>query len=463
MRWSGSLVAPPRAARARRHGRWPAAFAPRFFLALLVGLVWLGPAWWEPRFAYVMLAWDGLALLAWLADWRRLPEPHELEISRIWLAPLSLEVESKVAVELRNHARVAFRAVLLDDIPPALVREPPRLPAEVAGRGAAGLAYTVRPVERGDVKIGGVYASYQSPWRLAERWAVAELGQTVRVYPNLEEAKRHTLYLIRSRQIELEKRLKRQPGIGRQFESLREYRQGDEPRDICWTATARRARLISKVYQPERSQAVEIVVDAGRLMLARVGGPGESLTKLDRAVNAALALAQVALRSGDRVGLLSYGRKLQARLGATAGRESLRGVVEALAVVRGELLEADHAAAADQLLALGRQRSLVVWLTDLAETAATPEVIEAASRLLRRHLVMLVAIAQPQLDALVGKRPRDLETMYRYVAALEMIHRREVLLGRLRQQGALVLDLEPGQVSTGLVNRYLLVKERGLL
>jgi hypothetical protein len=56
------------------------AFASRFFLALVVGLAWLGPAWWEPRFAFLMLAWDGLALLAWLADWRRLPAPDELAI-----------------------------------------------------------------------------------------------------------------------------------------------------------------------------------------------------------------------------------------------------------------------------------------------------------------------------------------------------------------------------------------------
>jgi uncharacterized protein (DUF58 family) len=268
---------------------------------------------------------------------------------------------------------------------------------------------------------------------------------------------------MRSRQIELERRLKRQPGIGRQFESLREYRQGDEPRDICWTATARRARLISKVYQPERSQAVLIVVDAGRLMLARIGRDGEPTTKLDHAVNAALALAHVALSSGDRVGLLTYGRKVQARLTANPGRESLRGVVEALALVRGELVEADHSSAADQLLTLGRQRSLVVWLTDLAETAATPEVIGAASRLLSRHLVLFAAIGQPQLDRLSRERPRDLEAMYRYAAALEMIQRREVLLRRLREQGALVLDLEPGQISTRIVDRYLMVKERGLL
>ncbi len=456
------LIPPAATARATTTRRLPAAFAPRFFLALMVGLVWLGPAWWDRRFAYAMLAWDVLLLFAWLADFRRLPKPPEVEISRLWLGPVSLGVETDVALEARNHSSLPFHATLYDDVAPALRSEPPRVALNVPALGTVRGTYAIQPSERGDARIGGVFLRYQSPLKLAERWATAELTQTIRVYPNLQEPKRHTLYLIRSRQIELEKRLKRQPGMGREFESLREYRQGDEPRDICWTATARRAKVITKVYQAERSQPVLIVVDAGRLMLARLGGGAGSLTKLDYAVNAALTLAHVALYSGDRVGLVAYGRKLQARLTAVRGVAHLRALLDRLALVRGELLEANHAAAADILLSLQKQRSLVVWLTDLAETAATPEVIEAASRL-RPHLVLFAAIGQPQLNLLLAKQPGSVQEMYRYVAAQEMVQRRELLLRRLRVQGVLALELEPGNLSTGLVNQYLMVKERGLL
>ncbi len=450
-------------ARAQSRCRWPVAFAPHFFLALLVGLVWLGPAWWEPRFAYAMLAWDGVVLVAWFVDFRRLPKPAQLEVSRIWLSAVSLTVETKVALEVRSGAAVPCRISLVDDVSPSLRPEAPRIELDVpASRSASGF-YWIRPQERGDACAKSIFLRIQSPWKLAERWAAAELNQTIRIYPNLQEPKRHTLYLIRSRQIELEKRLKRQPGIGREFENLRDYREGDEPRDICWTATARRARMISKVYRAERSQAVLVVVDAGRLMLARVGHESDPLTKLDHAVTAALTLAHVALYSGDRVGLLAYGRKLQARLAPARGAAHLRAFLDRLALVRGELSEADHAAAADLLLRLQSQRSLVVWLTDLAETAATPEVIEAASRVLRRHLVLFAALGQPQLGFLGAKRPESLEEMYRYVAAQEMVQRREFLMRRMREQGVLALELDPGRLSTGLVNQYLQIKERGLL
>jgi uncharacterized protein (DUF58 family) len=304
-----------------------------------------------------------------------------------------------------------------------------------------------------------VFLRYRSLVGLAERRARADLSQTVRVYPNLEESKRHTLYLIRSRQMEQERRLKRQHGLGREFESLREHREGDEWRDICWTASARRGKWITKVYQLERSQTLWLVLDAGRLLRARV----EGLPKLDYAVNAALSLAQVALYSGDRVGLLAYGRNLQKQSGAGRGATHLRQLVEQLAEVRSEALEADHGRAAQRLLASQKQRCLVVWLTDLAETASTPEVIESASQLMPRHLVLFVAIGQPELTRLSTRRPRDADQMYLSVAAQEMVQRRELLLRRLRHQGALALELDPRRLSTAIVNHYLEIKERRLL
>jgi uncharacterized protein (DUF58 family) len=285
------------------------------------------------------------------------------------------------------------------------------------------------------------------------------LTQTVRVYPNFGEAQRMRIYLIRSRQIEIEKRIKRQRGQGREFDSLREYRAGDEFRDISWSKTARTGKLITKLYQVERSQTVWLVLDAGRLLRARVG----DLNKLDHAVNAALSLAQVALYSGDRVALLAYDRKVQQRVAPGRGMLHLRSLIESLAQVRAEISEADHLLAAKALLSAQSRRSLVVWLTDIAETAATPEVIECSAAITRRHLVLFGIMAQTELRNLVSDSPETVHEMYRYGAALEIVNRRELLLRQLRQQGAMVLESAPSGLSTALANQYLEVKERSLL
>jgi uncharacterized protein (DUF58 family) len=329
--------------------------------------------------------------------------------------------------------------------------------AEARGEGAA--TYRIRPAQRGDAVLGSCYVRYQSVLRIAERWVRAPIEQSVRIYPNLDEAKRHSMYLLQQRQMAAEKRRTRLRGIGREFESLREYQQGDEYRDICWTASARRAKLVTRLYQMERSQTVWIVVDSGRLMRTRVG----ELSKLDQAANAALSLAQVALYSGDQVGLIAYGRGIRHQLPAAKGSAHLRQIIDRLAMVHEEVSEADHLQMAGRLLTDQKRRSLIVWLTDLAETAMTPEVIDAASMMMPRHLVLFVVIGQPDLGELARKTPRSESEMYRVVAAQEMVHRRELLLARLRERGALALEVSSGAVSPALVNSYLQIKERSLL
>ena len=455
----GTLRPPEIEAPSRSYKRLGVAFGDRFFMLLFVGLAWLGPAFFDRRFVYAMLAWDGMVVLAWLADLAQLPKPRQLSIKRTWRSPAALSLHSEIEITLTNSSRKGIYATIIDTVPLQLTEVPPSLRLRVGANDQAIATYRVCPTKRGDAKLDACYLRYQSVLRIAERWVSAPLQQTVRIYPNLEEAKRYSMYLLHSRRIALEKRHTRVRGIGREFESLREYQLGDEYRDICWTAAARRAKLVTRVYQMERSQTVWIVIDSGRLMRARVG----KLSKLDQAVNSALSLAQVALYSGDRVGLIAYGRAVRQQLPAAKGSAHLRQFIEQLAMVREEGSEADHLQMAGRLLTDQKRRSLIVWLTDLAETAMTPEVIEAASIMMPRHLVLFVVIGQPDLGELAAMTPQTESEMYRVAAAQEMVHRRELLLAQLRERGALALEVTSGAVSPVLVNAYLQIKERNQL
>jgi len=456
-------------ARAERSGRFGAAFGPRFFLFLLVGLVWLGPAWWDARFLAALLLWDVLAVLFWASDLARLPRAGQMEVRRVWTAPPALAVTSEVTVEVfiaaAHGGSTPVLIELADDVSAALRADPPRMQTTCATGLAARTTYGIEPVERGDLRLGSVYLRVQSRIGFAERWLVAPLAQTVRVFPNLEEVRRHTFYLTRSRHAELEKRRARLRGHGREFESLREYRSGDELRDVCWTASARRGSLVTKVHEIERSQTVWLIVDAGRLLRARISLPGlrSPLEKLDFAASAALTLASVVLYTGDRVGLLAYGRRLQQRVNAARGPHQQRALADALALVHAEPYEADHALASETLLISQKRRSLVVWITDLAETAATPEVIESTQRLVRRHLVLFVVLSQPDVARLAAFTPGTRAEMYRGMAAQEMLQRRDLLLRSLHAQGALTAQVDPEHLTFALLEQYLQIKERSML
>src|ERR1035437_3842403 len=469
-----SLHPAPVSAVCERRRRWGFGLTPRTIGLLLGGFVWLVPGFWDGRLAYAMPAWDLLALLAPRLAGRPLPPPAELVAGRSWSNAPALDSETEIELTVENRGRTIVECRLVDDLPPALVEEPKTLRLTAFPRVPARLRYRVEPKERGDWETGWLYVRYRSPLGLFERWAKAPLTQTVRVYPALRTGEEQQIFLARSRQLDLQLRQARQRGLGRDFESLREYREGDDLHDICWTATARRGSPITRQYQTERSQPVWIVLDCGRLMRSRVAatqparesGPAPSRrvhSKLDHACTTAVALAQLALYSGDKVGLLAYGPGIQQRLLPGRGAAHLRQLIESPAQVRAESGEADHLTATAILNRLQPRRSLILWVTDLAETAMRPEVIDGALQLLRRHVLLFVAMAQPEVEQIAQARPRNVEQMFRAVAAQEMAGRRELLLARLHEQGALTLDLNPEALTSSVLNQYLMVKERAMV
>ena len=453
-------------------GRLAFGLTTRAIGLLAAGLLLAFPGFFDARLGYGMLAWDALVFAAALWDGMRLPAPHLISVERAWSNAPALdsetEIELSVQTPVARQGSVILECRLIDDLPDALVATPATYSLRVFPGLRATVRYRIEPRERGDVRIGALFVRYASPLGLVERWAEAPLAQTVRVYPTLRQGEDQQIFLARGRQIDLQLRQVRQRGLGRDFESLREYLAGDDLRDVCWTATARRGQLITRLYQTERSQAVWIVIDAGRLMRGRFASDDSRSqvtdhSKLDHACSTAIALAQLALISGDRVGLLVYGQSVQQRVLPGRGAAHLRQIVEALAQAHGETSEADHLRATAVLNRYQPRRALILWITDLAETAMRPEVVDGALQLLHRHVLLFVAMAQPDVEAIASARPRNVEQMFRASAAQELTGRRELLLARLREQGALTLDLNPEKVTAAVLNQYLMVKERSLV
>jgi uncharacterized protein (DUF58 family) len=465
---SPSLHPEPVRAACWRRGRFAFGLTPRAIWLLAAGLVFALPGFFRATWGYGMLAWDALVLLAVILDGLRLPAAPEITIERSWSNAPALDSETEIELAVEHSAETILECHLVDDLPDALVAAPATRNLRVFPRVRATLRYKIEPRERGDVRAGAVYIRYASPLGLVERWAMAPLEQPARVYPALRQGEDQEIFLARGRQIDMQLRRARERGLGHDFESLREYLEGDDLRDVCWTATARRGQLITRRYQTERSQAVWIVLDAGRLLRGRILSGGGELdrrghSKLDYACSTAVALAQLALFSGDRVGLLVYGQHVQQRVLPNRGHAHLRQIVEALAQARAESSEADHLRATATLNRWQPRRALILWITDLAETAMRPEVIDGALQLLRRHVLLFVAMAQPDVAAIANARPKNVEEMFRASAAQELTTRRELLLARLRDQGALTLDLDPARLTSAVLNQYLKVKERAMV
>jgi uncharacterized protein (DUF58 family) len=456
---SSAIVAESRVSPAARLGGLSFALTRRALLLLLLGTLWLVPAFFVRRFVWGVVVWDATVLLFALIDGLQLPAPSLIEAKRRWISALALGSETEVELSVLQRGRRLLLCRIMDDLPGAFLEAPQWLEATCSPNVPAALRYSFIPRARGDHAAGKLYLRYRSPVGLLERWSAADLTQTVRIYPATGAGQDQSLFLARSRQMELQLRKQRQRGLGREFEALRDYLEGDDLRDVCWKASARRGGLVTRQYQTERSQAVWLLLDAGRLLQGRVG----PYTKLDYATATALAMSRLAISSGDRVGLLAYGRETQQLIAPARGGTHLRQIMESLALVRGEAAEADHLRATVTLNRLQPRRSLVLWLTDPAETSMQPEVAEGAAQLMRRHLVLFVAIEQRDLQQIAAKRPENQQQMFAGAAAQEMVRWRELLLARLRQRGALTLETYPEEMTSFVLNRYLEIKEKALL
>lgn len=352
------------------------------------GLALALPAFWFPRAIWLMFAWDALVLVAAAVDAALLPKPEEIEVTRRFVNSPELGEATQIELAVTQHANLVLDVTLVDDLHPSVIAAPFEQHVQAFPREAATTVATIFPAERGDLLMGRVYLRYRGVLKLVDRWAAAlpvesnGKPQRVRVYAATEQSGANSeFFLMRARQIEQQKRRLRLRGVGREFESLRDYQKGDELRNVSWTATARRGHLISREYTVERSQQVWVVIDAGRLSrtafdLRRSDAPrfvGETeveqdaahlltVTQLDQAASAAVMLARVVGSSGDKFALLTYGRDVKQALTPGNGPLHLRMLMDLLSQTKSEAAEADHLHAVARLKNMQRRRGLMSTL-----------------------------------------------------------------------------------------------------
>lgn len=431
--------------------------APRLAALLAaVSLLFVG-ALALPDLAAVAVAADVALVAAAAVDFALTPRPRELELGVTHPARIPLGRRLELRAEVRHHGRRACTLVALrDDLHPALGRATLRGHWPLAPGGGCEIAYAVDARRRGRVGLGPITLRVAGPLGLALRQIRFPSERRLAVVPGIEHIRRYELLAVVGRLRELGLRPTRWRGAGTSFAGLREYASGEDLRRIDWKASARRGKWISRDYEVERSQNVLLVLDAGRRMTAEL----EGRPRFEYAIPAALLLAHVAGLNGDRVGLLVFSNRVHRFLPPVRGPAAERAIVEALTTVEPELVEPDYPGAFRYLSARARRRSLVVLFTDVIDELASQSLVHQILALPRHHLVLAVALKNPELEAWARARPEGAEDAFRKGAAEEMLHARAQALARMERAGVAVADVLPAEATPEAVNRYLEFKRR---
>lgn len=435
-------------------------FSKLFYLLVAGGFILLSLSWGRPWLRWVVLAYDIALITLAIVDARRSKLPQGVSIAREFGGRFAVGAETEVRINVQNARAHAISLVIKDEYPAQMKLSDLREAAvRIEAQTSAALVYRLTPPKRGRFEFGQIVVRFLSRWNLV--WCETRVGDAVavKVYPNMRRAREAELKALGARSLVASHRKTSWRGEGREFESLRDYVRGDELRHISWTATARRGKLTTRQYQIERDQTILIAIDGGRLMTARI----DQETKLDSAVHAALALMSAAARAGDNAGLLVFGRKIKSFLPPGRGREHMDAALEALYSVEPEMIEPSYSRAFEFIAANSKRRSLVVLLTDLVDEEGSKELL-ASLRLLRpRHLPLVVTIADRDLRAVVSNVPENARDLFTQSVAEEIMYLREAALRRVESQGGLALDVTAAALAPSLLEKYLQVKERGLL
>ncbi|MEQ4715368.1 DUF58 domain-containing protein [Nonomuraea sp. B19D2] len=391
----------------------------------------------------------------------------------------------RATVELivENPGARRVRGALRDAWPPSAGATPRVAELDVPKGERRKIVVTLAPTRRGDRSSVAVTVRSVGPLGLAARQGSHKAPWSVRVLPPFLSRKHLPSRLARLRELDGQHpALVR--GQGTEFDSLREYVVGDDVRSIDWRATARRHDVVVRTWRPERDRRVLIVLDTGRTSAGRVGDapiplagaaqggggllvrpnprPAPGWPRLDWSMDAALLLAALAARAGDQVDFLAYDRAVRAWVSGASRTELLSSLVNVMAPIEAELIEADSQGMVAAILARAKRRCLVVLLTDLNSAALDEGLMPVLPQLSARHLVLVAGVSDPRVAAMAGRRG-SAEAVYDAAAAEHAQLARRRITARLRRHGVEVVDAPPEDIAPALADAYLALKAAGRL
>ena len=422
-------------------------------LLLLLGLV---PVVARPAASTV---WLWLLVVAVLvgADLLLAPAPGALGLDREPTGAVRLGHPTASLLRVTNTGRRRVRALVRDSWQPSAGATGNRHHIDLQPGDRAALSTSLQPRRRGDLPALGVTIRSRGPLGLAARQRTLDAPGVVRSLPPFDSRKHLPSRLARLRELDGRSAV-RVRGQGTEFDSLREYVRGDDVRSIDWRASARNRNVVVRTWQPERDRRVVLVLDTSRTSAGRV----EDVPRLDSAMDAALLLAALASRAGDRVDFVAGDRRVRARVRAARSRDVTAHLQDTMADLEPVIAEADWTSIAGAVSSLGRQRALVVLLTPLEPSAVEEGLLPVLPTLTRHHRVVLASVRDPELEALAATRG-TIDEVYDAAAAEQAMLRRRQTADLLTAVGVDVVDADAERLPPALADHYLFLKANGLL
>ncbi|WP_031428345.1 DUF58 domain-containing protein [Flavimarina sp. Hel_I_48] len=432
----------------------------RLFYALAVIVVLFLFSYWYHIF--FPLGWLCILALfiALLIDSIALFRPQDaLQADRMLPEKFSNSDLNTVPIKVINNYKFSVRVTAIDEIPVQFQKRDFSKEISLASKTTDQFEYELRPVTRGDYRFGNLNLYVNTKWNLAVRRYTFKKDQQVKVYPSFIQMKKYAFLAIDNKLSQYGLKKIRRIGHTMEFEQIKEYVMGDDVRTINWKATAKAGDLMVNQYQDEKSQPIYSIIDASRVMKM----PFEGLTLLDYAINSTLAFSNVALKKGDKTGLLTFSNTIQNHLAASNKKTHINTILEVLYSIDPQFLDSDYGRLYAEVKRKITHRSLLLLYTNFEHISALQRQLPYLKALAKKHVLVVILFENTEIKHLIDKPAGSTPEIYHKTIAQKMDYDKKIMAKELEKNGIQTVLTRPEDLTVNTINKYLEIKARGML
>ncbi|MCW8981267.1 MAG: DUF58 domain-containing protein [Altibacter sp.] len=415
-----------------------------YWVPSLYGIVWIGVVFFA---AVVIIEMSMLYSTTGLQGDRILPEKF------------SNSDENEVLLQLKNAYSFTVNVAIVEELPVQFQKRDFFRKITIPGKNRNTMSYIVRPVERGEYIFGNMNCYATSSLGMIRRRYTFNKEQMVKVYPSFIQMKKYDFLAIDNRLTHIGLKKIRKIGHTMEFEQIKEYVVGDDVRTVNWKATAKQARLMVNQFQDEKMQPVYSVIDTSRVMKM----PFNGLKLVDYAINSALAFSNIALKKGDKVGLVDFSHQLGSYLPAVAKKTYLNTILDTLYNIDSKFLDSDFGTLQALVKRRITHRSLLLLYTNFEHISALHRQLPYLLAIAKKHVLVVIFFENTELKSLSETETTTIPEIFDQTIAQQFQFDKKVMVRELQQRGIQTVLTAPEDLTVNTINKYLEIKAKGLL
>tara|TARA_B110000459_G_scaffold47945_1_gene53524 strand:+ start:2762 stop:4093 length:1332 start_codon:yes stop_codon:yes gene_type:complete len=382
---------------------------------------------------------------------------NPIVVTRDVNARLNLGDDNKVVLTVRNTTPQPINFSLIEGYPVEMQDRKTVLKGTLLPEKEKVFEYQYDASQRGKFEFGDVFIIIRSMFFMASRGVTIPLKQDVHVYPSVLQMKKYELLVFQQQKTSSGIKKIRRLGNNSEFEQIKNYVQGDDLKSINWKATSRRNELMVNQYQEEKSQSIYCIIDKSRNMQMDFDG----LSLLDYSINSSLVFSNIALRKGDKAGLITYSDKIGTLLAAEKSAGQMRRIHESLYNQKTQFKESNFEILYQSIRQIIRSRSLLVLFTNFETEFSMRRAIPMLRRLNQKHVLVVIFFQNSELQEIAYQPSKNIKEVYTSVVAERMISLKSKIARELRQNGIQTVLTIPSELSVNTINKYLELKAKG--